>query len=157
MAQLIDNAKIGAMLGQTTQAIQQTTGAVSQVEQWTQLAQAINGIMDKAISFRNKQSGEVVGSTAPMQSLAPMQSMDLSNRIIPANQPQPTTMTIEIDNAILQNILMENFVKLKNLPEDVQSKTLKDFIASVEQNQAMLSAFIPSIALELKKCVKVKT
>jgi hypothetical protein len=156
MAQLIDNAKIGAMLGQTTQAIQQTTGAVSQVEQWTHLAQAINGIMDKAINFRKQNSGEVVGSPQqPVQQ--PMQSMDLSNRVIPANQPQPTMMTIEIDNAILQNILLENLQKLKNLPEETQSKTLKEFIAGVEQNQMMLTAFIPMIASELKKCVKVKT
>lgn len=158
MAQIIDDTKINTMLGAVNQATSQTTGAISQIEQWNSLAQNINGILEKITTLKAKS-----GDAQPVQQAQAPVGQIMENKVIP-NQPSPITQpqtnlpipvpTIAIDNIKLKEKIISNFNRLKNLPADLQEKPIKELIALGEQNLALIDAMLPMISAELKECVK---
>lgn len=154
MATIIDDTKVNSMLGAVSQATNQTTGAITQIEQWNSLAQNVNGILDKIMQLKNKSADAPASAQSQVQQITPMENKVVPNQPI-TTQPQTNTMpTIFIDNNKLKEKILQNFAKLKNLPADIQAKPISELIALGETNQAMLDSFIPMIANELKECVK---
>ena len=154
MATILDDTKINGMLGAVSNATQQTTGAISQIEQWNSLAQNINGILEKISSLKAKSPDAT--PSLPMQNQVGQLMQD---KVIPQQQqiitqPQTNMPQIIIDNQKLKEKILLNFTKLKNLPADILEKPIKDLIALGEQNTAMLDAMLPMISAELKECVK---
>jgi hypothetical protein len=158
MATILDDTKINGMLGAVNNAVGTASGSISQVEQWNSLAQNVNGILEKIMSMKAKQPDAPVQQNQQIipQSQAPVGQI-MQDKIIPANQQvvqAPSQPNIYIDNAMLKKIILDNFLKLKNLPDDIKTKPISELIALAEQNQAMLDAILPMIAVEIKGCVK---
>ena len=148
MAILLNDSKINSMLGIVNDTATQTTGAISQIEQWNSLAQNINSILDKIISLKGKQT---VNNPELDDIPKPTDMPKMENKVIPEQTQQKQ---IIVDNQILKQKILVNLAKLKNLPEDIQNKTIKEFVLLAEQNPILLDSFIPIISQEIKECIR---